>query len=128
MMRHSKLLKPAGLLAAALLAIAAPGQRPAARAATPTLNLFIWSAYIDPNLLKAFDAQCGCKVVETDYESNAELAAKLKAGGDVAVTTWWVPSSYIVPELAAEGLIQPIDHTPPHQLQEPDAALPEPGL
>lgn len=97
-------LLPACLL---FLGLAAP---PPASAQTKTLNLFIWSSYIDPNLLKAFEKQCNCKVVETDYASNAEMSAKLKAGGDSQYDVV-VPSSYYVPELAAEGLIQPIDHS-----------------
>jgi spermidine/putrescine transport system substrate-binding protein len=84
---------------------------PAARAADqPTLNLFIWSQYIDPNLLKDFEKQCNCKVVETDYESNAEMEAKLKTGGDSQYDVV-VPSSYYVPEMTDEGLLQKIDHS-----------------
>lgn len=82
---------------------------PAARAEQPTLNLFIWSDYIDPSLKTAFEKQCNCKVVETDYESNAELEAKLRAGGDSQYDVV-VPSSYYVPELQDEGLIQKLDH------------------
>ncbi|MCB5944545.1 PotD/PotF family extracellular solute-binding protein [Acidocella sp. KAb 2-4] len=80
-----------------------------ARAETPTLNLFIWSDYIDPALITKFEKQCNCKVVETDYESNAEMEAKLRAGGDAQYDVV-VPSSYYVPELEDEGLIQPLDH------------------
>jgi spermidine/putrescine transport system substrate-binding protein len=94
----------AGALA---LGLAAPF---AAKAEQPTLNLFIWSDYIDPALITAFEKQCNCKVVETDYESNAEMSAKLKAGGDAQYDVV-VPSSYYVPELADEGLIQPVDHS-----------------
>jgi spermidine/putrescine transport system substrate-binding protein len=94
----------AGALALGLTAL------PVAQAAEPTLNLFIWSSYIDPNLLKSFEAQCHCKVVETDYESNAELEAKLRAGGDSQYDVV-VPSSYYVPELQDEGLIQKLDHS-----------------
>ncbi|MBB5372125.1 polyamine ABC transporter substrate-binding protein [Acidocella aromatica] len=83
---------------------------PAAHAEQPTLNLFIWSDYIDPGLIKSFEAQCNCKVVETDYESNAELEAKLRAGGDSQYDVV-VPSSYYVPELQDEGLIQKLDHS-----------------
>lgn len=97
------------MLLACLLALGS-WTTPMARAATQTLNLFIWSSYIDPDLLKAFEKQYNCKVVETDYASNAEMSAKLKAGGDSQYDVV-VPSSYYVPELAAEGLIQPIDHS-----------------
>ncbi|MDD2704402.1 MAG: spermidine/putrescine ABC transporter substrate-binding protein, partial [Acidocella sp.] len=89
------------------LGLAAPF---AAKAEQPTLNLFIWSDYIDPTLITAFEKQCNCKVVETNYESNAEMSAKLKLGGDTQYDVV-VPSNYVVPELVDEGLIQPIDHS-----------------
>jgi spermidine/putrescine transport system substrate-binding protein len=93
----------------ATLAIALAAPRPAA-ADQPTLNLFIWSAYLNEAIIDGFELECACKVVETDYASNAEMEAKLRAGGasqyDVVV-----PSSYYVPELIDENLIQPIDHS-----------------
>jgi spermidine/putrescine transport system substrate-binding protein len=89
------------------LGLAAPQM---ARAEQPTLNLFIWSDYISESIIDGFELECNCKVVETDYESNAEMSAKLKAGGDSQYDVV-VPSSYYVPELADEGLIQPIDHS-----------------
>jgi spermidine/putrescine transport system substrate-binding protein len=98
----------AGLFGACLLGLAAP--QPAKAADQPVLNLFIWSDYIDPNLIKAFEKQCNCKVQETDYESNAEMEAKLKTGGD-SVYDVVVPSSYYVPEMADEGLLQKLDHS-----------------
>jgi spermidine/putrescine transport system substrate-binding protein len=101
-------MRSALLAAAAVLAIGVTLPRVAA-ADEPTLNLFIWSQYITESIIDGFELQCGCKVVETDYESNSEMAAKLKAGGDSQYDVV-VPSSYYVPELAAEGLLQPIDH------------------
>jgi spermidine/putrescine transport system substrate-binding protein len=97
------------LAVAALATIAGTASQPA-RADEPTLNLFIWSDYIPDATIQGFELSCGCKVVETDYESNAEMAAKLKAGGDSQYDVV-VPSSYYVPELADEGLIQPVDHS-----------------
>jgi spermidine/putrescine transport system substrate-binding protein len=96
----------AGALALGL-GVAAPR---AAQAAQPTLNLFIWSDYITESIIDGFELQCGCTVVETDYESNAEMEAKLRAGGDAQYDVV-VPSSYYVPELVDEGLLQPIDHS-----------------
>jgi spermidine/putrescine transport system substrate-binding protein len=80
-----------------------------ARAGQPVLNLFIWSAYIPDDLITGFEKQCGCKVIQTNYDSNAELEAKLRAGGDSEYDVV-VPSSYYVPELTDEGLLQPLDH------------------
>ncbi len=90
-----------GLAGAALLA--APPAR-----AEPSLNLFTWSDYIDPAMVTTFEKQCGCKVVETDYDSNSEMEAKLRAGGDSEFDVI-VPSSYYVARLAEEKLIQPVD-------------------
>jgi spermidine/putrescine transport system substrate-binding protein len=97
----------AGLFGACALGLAVPQP---AKADQPTLNLFIWSDYIDPNLIKDFEKQCNCKVVETDYESNAEMEAKLKTGGDAEYDVV-VPSSYYVPEMVDEGLLQKLDHS-----------------
>ncbi len=95
-------------VAAGLLAVGVTAPRVAQ--AGPTMNLFIWSDYISESIIDGFELECGCSVVETDYESNSEMAAKLSAGGDSQYDVV-VPSSYYVPELAAEGLLQPIDHS-----------------
>ncbi|HQT46640.1 MAG: ABC transporter substrate-binding protein, partial [Acidocella sp. 20-63-7] len=83
---------------------------PAPAQAEPTLNLFIWSDYIPESLITEFEMDCGCAVNETDYDSNSEMEAKLKAGGDSEFDVI-VPSSYYVARLAAEGLIQPLDQS-----------------
>ncbi len=44
------------------------------------LNLYNWSNYIDPELLKRFTAETGIKVNLGVYESNAQMLAKLEAG------------------------------------------------
>ncbi|MGC9269290.1 ABC transporter substrate-binding protein [Acidiphilium sp.] len=77
---------------------------PPAQAAGKTLYLFNWQDYIGKGLIKKFEAHCGCTVVQTYYDSNAALAAKLKAGGDSQYDVV-VPSSYYVPQLIHEGLI-----------------------
>ena len=91
-------------LAASLLAALAPS----AQAQQKTLYLFNWQDYIGPGLIKKFEAHCGCKVVQSFYDSNAALEAKLRAGGtsqyDVVV-----PSSYYIPQMVHEGLIRPLD-------------------
>jgi spermidine/putrescine transport system substrate-binding protein len=104
-----KYTKPGLWITAGLLALGLTAPR-IAQADEPTLNLFIWSDYISESIIDGFELDCGCKVVETDYESNSEMAAKLSAGGDSQYDVV-VPSSYYVPELAQEGLIQPLDHS-----------------
>nr|WP_295739586.1 spermidine/putrescine ABC transporter substrate-binding protein [uncultured Acidocella sp.] len=101
-------MKRLSLLAAGALALGLVAPQ-MAKADQPTLNLFIWSDYISESIIDGFELQCNCKVVETDYESNAEMEAKLRAGGDSQYDVV-VPSSYYVPEMVDEGLLQPVDH------------------
>ncbi len=100
---------------------------PAPAQAEPTLNLFNWSDYIPESMITEFELQCGCAVNETNYDSNSEMEAKLKAGGDSQFDVI-VPSSYYVARLAAEGLIQPLDHSQDSELQKSLREIPEPDL
>ncbi|MDE8345854.1 MAG: spermidine/putrescine ABC transporter substrate-binding protein, partial [Acidocella sp.] len=107
-MKHLKtsLIGATSLMTMAAIFIAAP----VSARAEPTLNLFNWSDYIPESMITEFELQCGCAVNETDYDSNSEMEAKLKAGGDSEFDVV-VPSSYYVARLAKEGLIQPLDHS-----------------
>lgn len=72
------------------------------------LRLFIWSEYIDPEIITQFEKEFGVKVTIDLYEDNESMLAKLKGGGasqyDVVV-----PSDYIVPALVQLDLIAPLD-------------------
>lgn len=71
------------------------------------LHLYTWVEYINPALKDQFEAECGVKVVETNYDSNETLLATLQAGGvgyDVIV-----PSDYMVQILISEDMLEPID-------------------
>ena len=74
------------------------------------LNLFIWSEYIDPAVIKTFEKNTGAKVVTTLYESNEDMLAKLQAGGTKQYDII-VPSGYIVPVLLKQNLLRPLDAT-----------------
>ena len=70
------------------------------------LNLYNWTDYISPDLLKRFEAETGIKVNLDVYDSNETLLAKLQAGGanyDVIV-----PSDYMVAQMVELGLLEPI--------------------
>jgi spermidine/putrescine transport system substrate-binding protein len=101
-----KFALPGALAAIIIAGLATP---PPAQAAQPTLYLFNWQNYIPESMITEFEINCGCAVVETDYDSNSAMEAKLKAGGDSQYDVV-VPSSYYGPELVHEGLIQKIDH------------------
>ncbi|MDW8426011.1 MAG: spermidine/putrescine ABC transporter substrate-binding protein [Meiothermus sp.] len=73
-----------------------------------TLNLYTWTDYIDPSIVRDFEKETGLKVRITYYESNEEMQAKLQAGG-VSQFDLVVPSDFIVPVLIKLNLLQPLD-------------------
>ncbi|GGS24559.1 polyamine ABC transporter substrate-binding protein [Deinococcus knuensis] len=87
---------------------AQPGEAtPVTRGDGRTLRVFIWSEYIDPDLVKTFEKQNGVRVVLDTFESNEAMLAKLQGGGaqyDIAV-----PSNYVVQTMIRAGLLQPLD-------------------
>lgn len=73
-----------------------------------TLNLYIWSEYIDPDILTAFEQETNSRVVVSLYESNEDMVAKLRGGG-VSQYDIVVPTDYIVPTMLELGLLQPLN-------------------
>ena len=71
--------------------------------------LYNWSEYIDPDIMDQFEAECGVKVVETNFDSNETLLATLQAGGaDYDII---VPSDYMVTTLIDEGMVMELDYS-----------------
>lgn len=71
------------------------------------LNLYTWVEYIDPAIKDQFQAECGVKINETNFDSNETLLATLQAGGsgyDVIV-----PSDYMVQIMIEEGMLEELD-------------------
>ncbi|MFC6659195.1 hypothetical protein [Deinococcus multiflagellatus] len=54
-----------------------------------TLRVFIWSEYMDPDIVKAFEEQTGARVILDTFESNEAMLAKLQGAGPP--TTSWCP-------------------------------------
>lgn len=75
--------------------------------AAESINLYNWSDYIPPDLLKKFEKDTGIKVNLDVFDSNESLLAKLKAGAggyDVVV-----PSDYMVKLMIDEKLLTKFD-------------------
>jgi spermidine/putrescine transport system substrate-binding protein len=69
--------------------------------------LYNWSDYMAPGTKKGFEAETGIKVIETYFDDNEALLAKLKAGAsgyDVIV-----PSDYMVHIMIMSELLTPLD-------------------
>jgi spermidine/putrescine transport system substrate-binding protein len=70
--------------------------------------LYTWVEYIDPAIKDQFEAECGVKVTETNFDSNETLLATLQAGGaDYDIV---VPSDYMVQIMVDEGMLMELDY------------------
>lgn len=73
----------------------------------PKLNVYNWSDYIDPEVLKGFEEEYGIKVNYENFATNEEMLAKLKAGGtDYDVL---FPSDYMVEVLISQDMLHELD-------------------
>lgn len=71
------------------------------------LNLYNWTDYISPDLLKRFESETGITVNLDNFDSNETMLSKLQAGG--ASYDVIVPSDYMVAQMIELGLLQEID-------------------
>jgi putrescine transport system substrate-binding protein len=81
----------------------------AASAQASELRIFNWSNYIDPGLLKDFEAETGIKVIYDTYDSNEILETRLlagKTGYDLVV-----PSATFLSRQITAGVFAKLDQT-----------------
>jgi putrescine transport system substrate-binding protein len=91
------------VLAAAVSAVAASP----ASAQSRVVNVYNWSDYIDPDMLKLFTARTGIKVVYDTFDANETLETKLlagKSGYDVVV-----PTAYFLQRQIMAGVFRKLD-------------------
>lgn len=87
----------------------------------PTLYLYNWDAYLDPELVATFEEAQGCRVVQDVFDSNEMLEAKMKGGAaDYDVV---FPSSYFAARMFEQGLLQKLDRAKLPNLKNVDAAV-----
>jgi len=86
-------------------------ESPGAKVTETTLpkELFVynWSDYMSPFALKNFEKEYGIKCVQSFYDGNEELAAKLKLGASGYDVIF--PTDMWVSVLAKTGLLEPLD-------------------
>lgn len=72
------------------------------------LYLYNWSEYMTQDVLNGFEKEYGIKVVQSTYETNDEMMAKLVAGKkgqyDIAV-----PTNYFIKSMKEKGLLEAYD-------------------
>ncbi|MDR2386492.1 MAG: spermidine/putrescine ABC transporter substrate-binding protein [Deltaproteobacteria bacterium] len=91
-------------------------------AAVRELSIFIWSEYIDLEVLDDFEKKFKVKVKMTNYESNEEMISALKLGRPGAYDII-VPTTYFLPSLINQNLIQPINKSLMPNLENLDPAF-----
>ena len=73
------------------------------------LYIYTWTQYVDQELVQAFTAKSGIKVVVDVYDSNEVMLAKLLAGGGGAYSLIY-PSDYMVQKMEEQGLLIALNH------------------
>ena len=73
------------------------------------LFLFNWGNYIDPELIKEFEAETGIQVIYETFDSNDAMEAKLKQGGTSYDIVF--PSESSITKLVNQNLLQKLDHS-----------------
>jgi len=73
----------------------------------PTLHLYTWSDYLDPELVAAFEQANGCRVKIDTFDSNETMYAKVQAGSGGYDIIF--PSSYQISLMVQNGMLQPLD-------------------
>jgi len=107
-MKITRILASLVMVASLSLGLVACQKKDSTGAKIQEVNLSIWSNYVTPEMIAAFEKQTGYKVQISNYSSNEELLAKMKAGAsgvDVAV-----PSDYMVFAMAQMDMLEKLDH------------------
>ncbi|MEZ6183490.1 MAG: spermidine/putrescine ABC transporter substrate-binding protein [Planctomycetota bacterium] len=95
----------------ALLLLGCPGDPSAADPAadSPALHLYIYSEYLDPQLVEAFTKETGTPVEISLFESTEEMLAKLQHAAGTSQYDLVVVANQSVPAMVRLELIQPLD-------------------
>lgn len=73
----------------------------------PTLHLYTWSDYLDPELVTAFEQANNCRVKVDTFDSNETMYAKVQAGSGGYDIIF--PSSYQISLMTQNNMLQPLD-------------------
>jgi len=73
-----------------------------------TLNLYIWSEYIDPKVVAQFEQEFGAKVNLDVYEDAESMLAKIQGGG-ASLYDIVVPPDHLVPAMVKLKLLAPLE-------------------
>lgn len=72
-----------------------------------TLHVYTWSDYIAPDIIQEFEHRNNCTVCIDTFDDNESMLAKMQAGATGYDVIF--PSSYVIPVLRKQGMIQHLD-------------------
>ncbi|MBN9610096.1 MAG: spermidine/putrescine ABC transporter substrate-binding protein [Actinobacteria bacterium 69-20] len=75
------------------------------------LSIYTWGAYDNPKTFTNFTTALGPKVSISSYDSNPELIAKLVSAKGTSGYDIVVPTGPYVPQMVANKLLMPLDHS-----------------
>lgn len=84
----------------------------------PTINVYNWGDYIDPEVLDMFEEEYGIEVVYDTYATNEDLYVKLKQGGSSYDVIF--PSDYMIERMIRENLLAEINLSNVDQISKVD--------
>ena len=87
----------------------------------PSLHIFNWAEYIDPQVVRDFEQQYNCQVVIDSFDSNEAMYAKIKAGASGYDVIF--PTTYMVTVMNQQKMLQPLDHKLLPNLQQIDREI-----
>ncbi len=73
------------------------------------LNLYIWSEYIDPEIVKDFEKKFDCKVTIDVFEDESAMLAKIQGGG-AGLYDVVVPPEQVIGAMVSLKLLAPLRH------------------
>lgn len=91
----------------ALSSCGVPSSAQAGDADDNTVYVYNWGEYIDPEVLRLFEAETGIRVVYDEFETNEIMFPRVAAG-----TTRYdlvCPSDYMIQKMIQNDLLQPLD-------------------
>ncbi len=74
-----------------------------------TLNLLMWSDYLDPQIVELFEENSGARVAVDTYDNSDEMQTRVQRRGGDRRYDLLVVADYKVPELASLNFLQPLD-------------------
>ena len=75
------------------------------------LNVYIWSEYIDPDILAQFEQETDIEVTLSLYDSSEEMLAKIQYADGIKEFDVVIISNMMVPRMTRLELLHPLDHS-----------------